>query len=178
MLQAVPQRVLACVVTHSGRIGNAALSVDGHGASTRFTVQKRTHGERSSRPRRQPVELPSNAQLLSAFVLFAVVIVLGFVGSNYINLEPLAFRFLRLSLREGSEETSPRKTSKISSRIALSRNPSGPLQLNRRYRLCLVSSRNYISKAPSFALLPFLGLVGYTWHDKTIHRHRYAGCLI
>ena len=98
--------------------------------------------------RRHPIVPPINAQLSSAFVLFAVVIVLCFIGQDHINPDLPFFSFptSKSTGKKRRDVTTESKAWMISSRITPPRNPSGLLQLssNRRHRLCLVSSRRHI----------------------------------
>lgn len=133
---------------------------------------------------RQPVALPSNAQLLSAFVLFAVAFALCFAGPDYINPD---LPFLSFSSTYGttsaSASTVRREVSSesleayiphytISKSFWSSAARTGGIAFS-LFPLVITLAL----KAPPFAILAIPGLVGYA-HDKTIRLHRYAGRLI
>lgn len=127
---------------------------------------------------RQPIALPSNAQLLSAFVLCVVVIVLCFVGPDYINPD---LPFLSVSSTPSSAKRRDVSTESLEAFIphyTISKSFWSSAARTGGIAFALLPLVITLAlKAPPFALLAIPGLVGYA-HDKTIRLHRYAGRLI
>ncbi|KAH8116953.1 hypothetical protein DFH11DRAFT_1141658 [Phellopilus nigrolimitatus] len=137
---------------------------------------------------RQPVALPSNAQLLSASALFVGVAVLCVVGPDYINPDLSMFNFSQSTASDSATSlaSAPARRTAVDSSVfdffiprytidkafwtAAARTGGVAFAL---YPLTILLA---LKSAP-FALFAIPGLVGYS-HDKMIRLHRWVGRLV
>ncbi|KAI5123356.1 hypothetical protein M0805_001777 [Coniferiporia weirii] len=142
-------------------------------------AEARRKGLPSGSAHRQPTALPSNAQLLSAVALVTVVILLCFVGPDYINpdLDMFELSSSSSSLSKRTPVTEailseyiPHYTIAKSFWTAAGRTGGVAFAL---FPLVVMLAL----KAAPFALFAIPGLVGYS-HDKMIRLHRYVGRLL